>query len=137
MINRFFAVLIPLFFLLGIIFLWFNNPINTSENSFYPKCPTYVFFEIHCVFCGATRCIYSLLHFDFLSAFRQNAFLILISPLLIYEFLRFYFKTFFEIELKAIHYSNLFWVIIFILGFLFMILRNIDSFPFNYLAPFV
>ena len=136
-INLFFALFIPLLLLIGITFLWFHNPTSNSEYSFYPKCPTYIFFDIYCVFCGTTRSLYSLLHLDFWSAFRQNAFLILILPILIYEFLNFYFKTFLKINFYPISYSNLFWTVIFIVGLLFMILRNTAIFPFNWFAPFI
>ncbi|WP_338762306.1 DUF2752 domain-containing protein [Bernardetia sp. ABR2-2B] len=136
-INTFFAVFIPLLLLGGTIFLFFHNPSNTAQNSLYPKCPTYKLFDIHCLFCGTTRSLYSLLHFEFVSAVRQNAFLLLILPLLIYEFLNFYFKNFFDINLYHIHYSNVFWIVVLIIGFLFMILRNIDYFPFNFFTPFL
>ena len=43
-----------------------------------PPCPYYNILHIYCFGCGGTRCILALLHLDFITAFRQNAVLLLL-----------------------------------------------------------
>lgn len=51
--------------------IWVADP--TTPGGFLPVCPTKALLGIDCPGCGTLRMIYSLLHFDFLSALQFNA----------------------------------------------------------------
>ncbi len=46
-------------------------------------CPIYAVTGYYCTGCGTTRALYSILHMDFIQAFRFNAALCLLFPFLI------------------------------------------------------
>lgn len=121
--------------ILGALILVYHN-YNPTLASFYLPCPLYYTTDIYCTGCGSQRAIHHLLHFEIGKAFSYNLFLVLSFPLLIYavgvQYINFVWNTKFRIKL---FYSNAFIFIYFGLAVLYMILRNLDIPPFNYLAP--
>ena len=65
---------------IGAVFLYFHNP---SEGRGLIPCPIYAVTGYYCTGCGTTRALYSILHMDFIQAFRFNAALCLLLPFLI------------------------------------------------------
>ena len=63
----------------GAVFLYFHNP---SEGRGIIPCPIHSLTGWYCTGCGTTRALYSILHLDFFQAFRYNAALCLLLPLL-------------------------------------------------------
>ena len=55
---------------------------DPSRHAVFPKCPFLMVTGLKCPGCGSQRAIHSLLHFDFVQAFRYNALLVLSLPLL-------------------------------------------------------
>src|SRR4051794_38488830 len=50
--------------------------------SFYPPCVFHLVTGLHCPGCGATRCVYSLVHGDLRQAAAYNPLLLVILPFL-------------------------------------------------------
>jgi len=54
--------------------------------SFYPKCPVFSFLHLYCPGCGATRALAALTHGHFAEALRNNAFFVILLPMLLAYF---------------------------------------------------
>ncbi len=65
---------------LGVIYY----TLDPNKVSLFPKCPFYLLTGYLCPGCGSQRAIHSLLHFDFISAFSYNAFLVIILPFILF-----------------------------------------------------
>lgn len=78
--RRIYACIAIAVILLGVGVLHLINPV---EHTIIP-CLFYELTGIPCFGCGTTRCLYFLSRFDFASAFRYNAYLTALSPLLLY-----------------------------------------------------
>lgn len=64
--------------LAAICFLYYR--FNPQTCAFFPRCPFYVLTGYLCPGCGSQRVVHSLLHLDLASAFRYNAYLVLLLP---------------------------------------------------------
>jgi hypothetical protein len=111
---------------------------SPAEHDFYPRCVFHWLTGWHCPGCGATRCLYSLLHGDLAQALAYNPLFLIASPFLIYGGLRLGYEM--ATGKKApgkIHTPT--WTMPVVLAILlaFWIARNIDAFPFSVLAPHV
>ena len=53
-----------------------------TESSYYPRCYFHSLTGLHCPGCGATRCLYALLHGDLAQAAAYNAVFLVLFPLL-------------------------------------------------------
>jgi hypothetical protein len=62
----------------GAALLWWEDPASSS--SFLP-CPVRALTGLYCTGCGAQRAIHRLLHGDIAAAFRMNALLVALAPL--------------------------------------------------------
>lgn len=103
------------------IFLYFNNPLVNDIYGFLIHKKT----VIHCPSCGLTRAVYSLMHFDFASAFYYHAFFTCTFPILGYILLTLTVNLFFD--KKIIPYPKRYPIFLYIyLGafIAFSILRN-------------
>lgn len=90
---------------------------------------------LYCAGCGGTRALISLFHGDIIKAIHLNSLLMVLLPVALYCYLVGFFKTFFKVQLPFIkNYFPWLWVLL-ILTFVFMIVRNIDLFPFTFLKP--
>lgn len=69
-------ILIPIIFILGVIYYQYNPATST----FFLKCPFKYFTGLSCPGCGSQRAIHELLHFNFKKAFEYNAMFILSLP---------------------------------------------------------
>jgi len=73
--------------LLAALFLFYRFDPETQP--FFPKCPFLLVTGYQCPGCGSQRALHSLLHADIGTAFKQNAFMVLIIP---YIFLGIYLQ---------------------------------------------
>ncbi len=126
--------LLPILVLGVLAFIY--HSYNPSLATFYLPCPLYYTTDLYCAGCGSQRALHHLMHFEIGKAFGYNPFLVISIPLLIYavvvQYVNFVWNTRFRVKL---FYSNTFIVIYFGLAILYMILRNIEVEPFNFLAP--
>ncbi|WP_103067948.1 DUF2752 domain-containing protein [Aquimarina sediminis] len=111
---------------------YFSDP---SGVSYFPKCPFYLLTGFHCPGCGSQRALHQLLHFNIIETLNYNALYILGIGTIVYN-----------LSIKAINkygnkdYYNILYhpktpIVIGVIIVLFWILRNIDVYPFNLLAP--
>ena len=73
------AMVIPLTAALG--YLWAVDPHR--PDSIFPMCPVKAVTGLDCPGCGGLRATHDLLHGDVLLALRDNAFLVIMAPLLL------------------------------------------------------
>ena len=110
------------------ILLYFSfNP----ENGLFPKCPFNNYVGIYCAGCGTQRAIHDLLHLRITDALSHN-FLLLPSVLVILQHIVVKLGIYKGQSLLSYRYAPL---VILILVFLFMVLRNLRFYPFEFLAP--
>lgn len=64
-----------------ILFYYIFNPL---QSRFMPQCAFHRLTGLSCPGCGTQRALHALLHGDIAAAFSANAFLIIISPLLMF-----------------------------------------------------
>lgn len=67
-------------------YVYLNNPNNGS--SILPKCPLKYLTGIDCPGCGLTRAVYSLMHWDVVSAMSHNLLIIFFIPWLVMALVR-------------------------------------------------
>jgi len=58
--------------------------VDPAEVSIFPKCPFYMLTGLKCPGCGSQRALHQLLNLHIGEAFRYNALMVLIIPLLVY-----------------------------------------------------
>ncbi|MGW9686878.1 DUF2752 domain-containing protein [Flagellimonas sp. 2504JD1-5] len=110
------------------ILLYFSiNP----ENGLFPKCPFYNYAGIYCSGCGTQRAIHDLLHLRITDALSHN-FLLLPSILVILQHIAVKSGIYQGRSLLSHRYTP---IIVLIIVLLFMVLRNLRFYPFEYLAP--
>ena len=109
-----------------------------TEYDFYPLCMFHWLTGWHCPGCGATRCLYSLLHGDLEQALAFNPVFVIASPFLIYGGLRLVYE-FGTCKKAPGAIRTPAWTATLILVVLaaFWSARNINAYPFNLLAPHV
>ncbi|MEW2921517.1 DUF2752 domain-containing protein [Muricauda sp. ANG21] len=111
------------------ILLYFS--FNPEKGLFFPKCPSYQYLGIYCSGCGSQRAIHDLLHFRFGEAISHNLLLIPALFVLVQHGLV-------KVKvLKTKSFLNYRYapIIVLIIVLLFMFLRNLKMYPFEYLAP--
>jgi hypothetical protein len=74
--NHRFATAVVAFSIIGTLAVLFC--FNPATHHFYPVCLFHQLTGLNCPGCGMTRAMYALLHGDFLTALRDNAFLLLV-----------------------------------------------------------
>ena len=95
------------------------------------ECPVLHYFHIYCAGCGSTRMIIALLHLDIYQAFRYNPFMFILLVIIgIYVVIAgiYYLKN--KIVIIPSMYTG---ILIVVLAFIFMVLRNLPMF--SYLIP--
>ena len=126
MFKRFIKVVILFILAISIIFSFTFILKKIHYKCFYNE-----FFNIYCMGCGTTRMFESIFKLEFYQAFRYNEFMFIIVILLLIYLI---YSSIIYIKDGIIKKIPLKIIIIFIiLGFIFMILRNIPSF--SYLQP--
>ena len=73
--------LIKTFILLFLGTVFFLLPKEYLGDS-YPICLSRIIFDKHCIGCGTTRAVWSVLHFKFADAFEYNKLIIVTFPLI-------------------------------------------------------
>lgn len=111
----------------AILLYFFFNP----ENGLFPKCPFNNYLSIYCSGCGTQRAIHDLLHLRILDALGHN-FLLLPAILVILQHVVVKIGIYKGQSLLTHRHAPL---AILIVVLLFMVLRNLRMFPFEYLAP--
>lgn len=67
--------------ILAVGFLYYS--FNPGEYAIFPKCPFFVLTGLQCPGCGSQRAIHSLLHLNFIDAFKYNALLVISIPIVV------------------------------------------------------
>lgn len=111
--------------ILIILFLYLNK-----QFSFFIPCIFHKITNLYCPGCGATRMVISIINLNFYKAFKYNPFLFIISPFLIFYFIKYYI---YWIQNKKYCVNKNIWNILLICAIVFTVLRNIPAFSF--LAP--
>ena len=70
---------------LGIIFMLIPKAYLGET---YPICLFRIFLNKHCLGCGTTRAVWSVLHFQFIEAYEYNKMIIITFPLLVGCFIK-------------------------------------------------
>lgn len=108
---------------------------NPQVSSFYPSCPLNEYTGLYCPGCGTQRAAHEILHGNIAQAFNLNALFTLSVPFAIYYAFIELFNRLAKTNVKNIELSTRSIVVLLIIAGLFMILRNLDNPPFNWLAP--
>lgn len=133
--NRIIVVLFTMILApLGLTLLYvYYDPRGT--NPYFPGCFFKEWTSLNCPGCGATRCLYSLLHLDIAQALAYNPLFVIILPYLIlsgvgmlYTFWTGRHAPGYRMPSGAAKY-------ILVVVFAYWIMRNIDVYPLNLLAP--
>ena len=98
-------------------------------------CPIYALFGKYCPGCGISRMCAALLHLDFRTAFLNNRFLFVISPILLIHFIR---KSYIYIRKGVAPIGKIETIVTLILAIsaiVFAVMRNMEQFA--YLRPMV
>lgn len=74
---------VGLFLLLAIVLVGVYYLFDPSASGMFPKCRLLQLTGYKCPGCGTQRMLHSLLHFDFVTAFRYNAYLLTLFPVFI------------------------------------------------------
>ena len=105
---------------------FFKNPSNFD---FFPKCPFYKATGYFCPGCGSQRAIHDLAHLRITEALSHNLLMVIVLPT------GFFMYFFFRERFNKIMYHPKSPYIIFGIILIYWILRNLNVFPFHYLAP--
>lgn len=118
---------------LGGLVLLFTFP--PSEYSFYPPCPSYSLFGIHCAGCGATRSLHALLHGNVAQALAYNPLFVLVLPflLVLFVWLSFVWLCGKSPPIRDLPHWLIWFLVMLIL--VYTIARNVPGPPFDSLAP--
>lgn len=111
------------------ILLYFS--FNPEKGLFFPKCPFYSYAGIYCSGCGSQRAIHDLLHLRIMDAFSHNL-LLIPSIFIILQHIAVKAGVLKMRSFLGYRYAP---AIILIVVLLFMVLRNLKFYPFEYLAP--
>lgn len=115
-----------------LVYFYFFSPIKNDR--FFPICMLKATTGFDCVGCGGQRAVHELLHFRFKSALDHNALFVLSIPLLAYYIFYSLRRFIYGIPSpNSFWYSSKFGIFYIILALLFLVLRNINVFPFKVL----
>ncbi|MDY0979731.1 hypothetical protein B8X02_05950 [Stenotrophomonas rhizophila] len=104
-----------------------------AGNSPLPGCPLYALTGLYCPGCGSTRCLYSLVHFDWSGAMAMNPLLVTSLPFLLLMLLNNAGVRMRALDpLMRVLANPTFWLVL-LVGY--AVLRNLPWMPFALLAP--
>ncbi|WP_422861496.1 DUF2752 domain-containing protein [Flagellimonas sp. W118] len=126
--KKYLVIILGVLSFLAILLYFSFNPEN---GLLFPKCPFYNYAGIYCSGCGTQRAIHDLLHLRFLEAFSHNV-LLFPSVFVILQHLTVKSGIVKGRSLLSYRYTPM---VILIIVLLFMLLRNLRFYPFEYLAP--
>ena len=106
-----------------------------TEDSFYPRCMFHTLTGLHCPGCGATRCLYALVHGDLRQAAAYNLLFLLAVPVLAYGGALLWWSLFTGRPTPTWRVPR--WGLWALLGvvLVFWVVRNLGFPPFSWLAP--
>ena len=108
---------------------------NPEISSFYPTCPLNKYTGLYCPGCGTQRAAHEILHGNIAQAFSLNALFIFSLPFSIYYICIEFFNRIAKTKVRNFNLSTRNLLVLLVIALLFMILRNINSDPFTWLAP--
>ncbi len=115
-----------------LVYFYFYSPIK--NDAFFPICMLKATTGYDCVGCGGQRAVHELLHFRLMSALDHNALFVLSIPLLIYYIVYSLRRFIYGIPTpNSFWYSSKFGMFYIMVVLLFLVLRNINIFPFKVL----
>jgi len=85
------SLVIKLFFILVVVFVFYNIPKNYLGDEF-PICIFKNIFHRECLGCGTTRAFWSILHLQFETALEYNKLSIITFPLFTFSIAHWIFK---------------------------------------------
>lgn len=110
--------------LVAALFLFYR--FNPETQPLFPRCPFLLITGYQCPGCGSQRALHSLLHADIVTAFKQNAFMVLAIP---YVFLGIYLQYLGGKQrhprLESFFYGRWSAIILLVVIFTYWILRNL------------
>ncbi len=124
----FLTILLGVLSILAVLLYFSYNP---EKGLLFPKCPFHEHLGIYCSGCGSQRAIHDLLHFRIGDAISHNM-LLLPALFFIAQHMAVKFGIWKGRSFIDYRYAPL--VILFVVV-VFMVLRNLKVFPFEYLAP--
>ena len=113
-------LVVPLFF--------FFNP---NGQFFFPKCPIHHHMGIYCSGCGSQRALHDLLHFRIIDSLSHN---LLFIPGLLLIGVELAMRVFTPNTTSLFYRKMTPWIVLIVIV-LYMVLRNLEYWPFHYLAP--
>jgi hypothetical protein len=120
---------------LGIAAVYVLYTFNPAKSAFYAPCPFHALTGLYCPGCGSLRALHHLLHGHWVTAFGLNPLMVLSLPFLGYSFLSYVTGGIRGQSLPTVFVPAIFiWIYLGII-LLFLVLRNISSYPFLLLAP--
>ena len=126
------AVGVPLLVIVGVIILYFYNPVDGLP---IMPCLFHMVTGLDCIGCGLTRSVHALVHGDFLSALSHNLvmpfWLLLPAYALLGEWLR---AVVGRPVLPILRDKRWLLILLLVSSIAFMILRNLPWWPFTWLA---
>lgn len=130
--KKFGTAAITILIVAGLFYFYFFDPSDTKN--LYVSCTFKNFTGWDCAGCGGQRAFHHILHFDFLNALKYNALLVVLFPyamiLIFFSFRQYLTNKPFP---KSFWFSNKMALIFVAVLLLFMVIRNIPSFPFTLL----
>ena len=109
--------------------VWIGDP--TTPGGFLPLCPTKALLGIDCPGCGTLRMIYSLLHFDLLSAVRFNALAVVALGFLIVAFVVWTYGSVVGRKISGWQHHRWAATVTMVLVALWFVVRNLPFAPFT------
>jgi len=109
------------------VLLILYGTLNPEENPYFPKCPFLLITGYKCPGCGSQRAIHCLLNFDIVSAFRENALMMISIPYILggifFDTIKVPGKK--TLKWRKILYGRNAIILILVIIFAFWILRNL------------
>jgi hypothetical protein len=109
--------------------------VPPTEGSIYPHCVFHTVTGLHCPGCGATRCLYALVHGNLAAAARYNVLFLGLLPLLLAWGGWVWWCALVGRPLPAVRIHPWAFRVFFFVLIAFWILRNLPFPPFTLLAP--
>lgn len=97
--------------------------VDPYSSGSYPTCPSLALLGVHCPGCGSTRCLHSLLHGDFATAWSMNPLTIFGLAYVVWRFSRWAAKVWFGIPYNPKPRPKLLWMVLAVIV-VFWVLRN-------------
>ena len=112
------------------------HTFEPGHYAIYPQCLFHALTGLHCPGCGATRCLYRLLHGDLLGALRMNALLFVLLPIIAYGAAYIGWELLHGRPVPSIIVKP-FWSRLLVIAVIaFFVFRNLPWWPCTLLAPY-